>query len=93
MKLKLQRSILPLVTTPSRCTKTLQFSTQVDFFLIVLVFFRATYPGGSTADKLAAGNMGCPARPQSQRLIGKPCGPAPRQSGAGRNPWPLDRKG
>lgn len=90
MKLKLQHS------SPTLHKK---LTTQVCFCLIArhppshLVFFRAIYPDGSTADKRAAGNKDCPARPRSQRPIGKPCGPAPRQSGAGRNPWPPDRKG
>lgn len=52
------------------------------------VALRVICPDGSTADSPAAGNKGCLARPQSQRRTGKPCGPAPRQSGAGRNPWP-----
>ncbi len=54
---------------------------------------RVKYPDGWTADSPAAGNKGCLARPQSQRRTGKPCGPAPRQSGVGRNPWPLGRTG
>ena len=54
---------------------------------------RVTCPGGLTAGSPAADNKGCLARPQSQRLTGKPCGPVPRQSGAGRNPWPPGRTG
>jgi len=57
------------------------------------VAFREIYPGGSTADSPAAGNKGYLATPQSQRLTGKPCGPAPRQSDADRNPWPPDKTG
>lgn len=48
---------------------------------------------GSTAGSPEAGNKGCLERPQSQRLTGKPCGPTPHQSGAGRNPWPPGKTG
>lgn len=50
------------------------------------VALKAMYPGGLTANSPTAGNKGCLVRPQSQRRTGKPYGPTPRQSGAGRNP-------
>lgn len=57
------------------------------------VAFRVMCPDGWTAGSPAAGNKGCRARPPSQRRTGKPCGPAPRLSGVGRNPWQPDRTG
>lgn len=66
---------------------------QPSVFFPQLVPLRVICPDGLTADSPAACNKGCLAMPRSQRLTGKPCGPAPRQSGVGRNPLPPGRTG
>lgn len=62
------------------------FSLRLTVCLGVLPF-RAMLPGGWTADSPAAGGRGSPAMPPSQTPTERPCGPAPRRSGADRNPW------
>lgn len=55
--------------------------------------FIAEFPGGCSAGSTAAGGRGCRARLPSRRRTGRRGGPAPRRSGAGRNPWPPGRRG
>lgn len=55
------------------------------------VELRVLCPGGLTPGSPAADNTDCLVMPQSQRQSGKPCGQAPHQSGAGRNPLLPDK--
>lgn len=50
-----------------------------------------TCPGECSADSTAAGSKDYRGMPPSQKQTGRTCGPAPRQSGVGRSPWPQDR--